>query len=264
MTVNEAQAQTEPKTEAVTTTEVQEPAPIAPVTQGQGSGPWANDLNSLFEDEGVRGQVDTFLRDKVQPYVTQLEQRSKPSEEQELAYQLYEDFQSDPSSTYLAITEELFGEDGAIAIQRALAESYAVDDETPIATPTQTSADPRVLEAVDYIERQRAQEAYDSDVGQLAETDPDLDRDLLHPFVVAADGDIQAAYERYRHWYDGVKSKFVPAEEPVEAEAPAVIGSDVQTPAAPPTQKTYSSLDDALDDFFAEERGSAPPVVGAV
>ena len=75
MTDTQTEAQpTEAKAETVDTTEVQEPTQA---TQGQGSGPWANDLSSTFEDESIRTQVDSFLREKVQPYVTQLEQRSK-------------------------------------------------------------------------------------------------------------------------------------------------------------------------------------------
>lgn len=258
---------TEPKTEAVDTTEVQEQA--QPAAQGQGSGPWTNDLASTFEDEGIRTQVDTFLRDKVQPYVTQLEQRSKPSPEDELGIQLYNDLREDPSSTYLAITEELFGEDGALAIQRALAESFGVElEDEPASAQPSGDLDPRVARAVEHIERQEAREAYDSALTELKGQDPELDEELFHPFVVAADGDIQTAYRGYKQWSDRVKSTYAPAEEGAEldvsAAAPPVIGSDVQAPTAPPVQKTYESFDDAMDDFLADVRGGAPPVVGSV
>lgn len=260
----------EAKTEDVVgTTEVQEPAAQpAEATQGQGSGPWANDLASMFDDEGIRTQVDSFLREKVQPYVTNLEQRSKPSPEVELATQLYTDLREDPSSTYLAITEELFGEDGALAIQRALAESFGVGVEDEPA-PTQPSGDldPRVARAVEHIERQQAREAYDNALAEIRVKDPELNEELFHPFVVAADGDVETAYQGYKQWHDQAKSQFGSTGEELDVTpaAPPVIGSDVQTPAAPPVQKTYSSFDDAMDDFLADMRGgSAPPVVGSV
>lgn len=276
----EAQA-VEPKTTDQPTTEVQEPAVPAtePTAQGQASGPWTKDLEGIFTDEDVRSQVDTFLRDKVQPYVTQLEQRSKPSEDVEAATELYHDLREDPGSTYLAITEELFGPDAAATIQQSL---LGVNADNPQDDLEYVSGDfdddqtlpPRVARAVEAIEQREAAEQYDKQMSAVQTKDPEVDADLFHPFVVSAQGDFDAAYQGYRQWLDSAKSKLgVSGDQQVDAQAvadavtqgaPPVLGSDSQAPTAPPTQKNYTSIDDALEDFFAEQRGTAPPVVGSV
>lgn len=270
MTEPVAQAPEAPKTDEVSTTPVQEPVTVevTDAAQGQGSGPWTGDLESVFTDEGIRTQVDAFLREKVQPYVTQLEQRSKPSQEDEIALALYSDLREDPGSTYLAITEELFGPEAAESIQEALQSAYGIEDQEPEPQTTDTPLDPRVARVIESFEAREAREAYDAALTQVktqAQTEQvNLNDELFHPFVVSAEGDMQAAYDAYKAWYGQAASVFNPQTETQEApQAPPVIGSDTQAPAAPPTQPSYSSLDDALDDFFAEQK-AAPPVVGSV
>jgi hypothetical protein len=260
---------TEPaKTDPEVTTPVQEPVAVEPpAAQGQGSGPWSDDLQSVFTDDGIRTQVDAFLREKVQPYVTQLEQKSKPSQEQEIAISLYDDLRQDPGSTYLAITEELFGEEAAEAIQQALSSSFGIEDEPETPTPD-TPLDPRLARVIESFEAREAQEAYDSALTQVktqaqAEGVP-LEDSLFHPFVVSAEGDMSVAYDAYKEFVSQAPQKLgLATEQPAAPEAPPAIGSDIQAPAAPPTEPSYSSLDDALDDFFKESK-AAPPVVGSV
>lgn len=260
----------EAKAPEVTTEEVQAQPELA--AQGQGSGPWTDDLASTFEDEGMRSQVDAFLRDKVQPYVTQLEQRSKPSEEMEIAGQLYSDLREDPGSTYLAITEELFGTEASTAIQAALAESFGIEEEGDTTGPgpnaEEADLDPRVARLLAKDEEREAREAYDNALAQVKAKDPELDVELFHPFVVSAEGDMASAYQGYKEWIGKAREHFGPqlSDEEVAAAAkaaqgPPVIGSDVRSPTTPPVQKRYSSMDQAIDDFLDEER-SAPPVVG--
>jgi predicted RNA-binding Zn ribbon-like protein len=105
---------------------VQDPTPTAPEPAAPApSGPWANDLTSHFEDPSERARVDAFLRETVQPHVTRIEQERaqlKPAE------QLYADLVENPADTYVALTEELFGEDATKAIQDQLTALFGQED----------------------------------------------------------------------------------------------------------------------------------------
>lgn len=229
----------------------------------QGAGPWANDLAKVFEDEGVRGQVDSFLRSTVQPHVTRLEQASQVNED---AAKLYADFQDNPGGTYLAVTEELFGDDLTEIIRNHLAgedADEAVEDETE-EVHEGSNLDPRLAKLLEKEDLREQREQYEVELARIRETDPQLDPELLAPFVVAADGDVDTAYAGYKQWLEKAGVQGTAAEEVVADEPPAVLGSDSESPSSPPVRKDYGgSLDAALDDFFAETKGKgdpAPPV----
>lgn len=259
-------------TEQVDTT--QDPtANTAPEVQpnpGQGTGPWANDLATLFEDEGVRNQVDEFLRTKVQPHVTQLEQSRRELED---AGQLYSALQESPAETYLALTEDIFGTETAQAIRDQLVSLYSEedeDDELDYDDVDDTNLPPEVRELLDERRQTKEAEAYNAELNRVVEqykdTDAPVVADLFHPFVAAAEGDFDTAYQGYSRWYEQAKAQFgvQPEPEPVE-EPPSVIGSDSTGTSTPPTEKKYTSIDEALTDTLAEMRANrpAPTVVGS-
>lgn len=257
--------------------DVQVEQPVAEPAQAQGgSGPWADDLAEMFSDEGVRSQVDGFLRQRVQPRVTRLEQSVADLEP---AKELYTAFEEDPGLTYLEITEELFGPEMAETVREELLQRFAegeapaVDEDLPGVERTQQELDPRVARAVERVEEQEEREAYERELRRIKEQDSGLVDDDFHPFVLAAEGDFDKAYAGYKQWRDRVESRyreqFGSSQETEESEAqeqpPAVLGSDVQTPAAPPTEKRYESMDEALDDMIADIKANkAPQVVGSV
>jgi hypothetical protein len=79
--------------------------PVVPEPQ---AGPWASDLEAYIQDPAARAQADKFLREKIQPRTTKLEQESsqyKPARE------LYDDLVNDPDNTLLAVATQLYGED---------------------------------------------------------------------------------------------------------------------------------------------------------
>lgn len=264
----------QPQGDAVTNTDAvqgQQAEQSAP--QGV-SGPWADKLESRFDDPAIRAQVDEFLKADVQPYVTQLEQsRSDVPEEAGL---LYNDLLENPAETYLAITHELYGPEAAQAVQRALdqgatpEQAAAVGQQVAEEGEVDDEGDP-VLERMreDYIERQQAEaytEALNAVKDQLPEGE-ELIEDLFHPFVVSTNGDFDAALEGYRSFVKEAKEKFglSPDQIPDSIEPPPTLGSDSQTTTAPPTQKKYESIDEALDDTLAEIRANkAPATVGVV
>lgn len=237
--------------------------------QGAGSGPWAAQLAQF--DETTRSSVDQFIRTSVQPYVTQLEQKNAQAQD---AIRLYSSLNEAPAETYLQITSELFGDEAVDAVIALLAGED--DEETPASEAAANSSEPArdpEMEAFrqSYVADKR-REAYDNEMtrvktaAEAAGDIPVVDR-LMHTFVSMADGDFDRAYEGYKQFYGEFKTS-VNGEDPVvEGEqrvtAPATLGSANSTVTTPPIEKTYSSLDDALDDFFSEQRPSAPPTVGA-
>jgi hypothetical protein len=267
-----------PGTEVGQAPEAQAPAVETPTTaqapeaQGVGSGPWATKLAATFADESTRSQVDAFLRSEVQPYTTRLEQQLATGRD---AMKLWQDLQEAPAETYLSLTSELFGED---AVDQVI-ELLASDDDEPTPPPAdQPARDPEVEELLNERRQTKAKQAYDAELARVkAERTVDNDGkrvpapgevevidDLFHPFVHAAEGDFNAAYEGYKQYYAQFKAQFAPAETPSPApQPPNTLGSDTAVAPAPPTQRTHQSIDDALDDIFDTMR-SAPPVMGGV
>ena len=239
---------------------------VQPTQPSQGAGPWASDLAELFPDENTRTQVDGFLRTKVQPHVTQLEQKSK---DLELAGQLYSDLQDSPAETYLAITEEIFGPQAAEAIRDQLVSIYGEDeqnDEPDYEAQGQSQLPPEVEELLAERKAQKEREEYEQEMEAAVGRHPDIVPELFHPFVVAAQSDFELAYAGYARWLEQAKAQFGAQPEVQEPDpAPNVIGSDATGTTVPPTQKEYQSMDEALSDFFAEQRANkAPQVVGSV
>lgn len=233
-------------------------------------GPWAKDLAEFFSDDEVRGNVDTFLREKVQPYVTKLEGERAP----EQAVLLYNDLNEDPASTFMVLTEDLFGPEVAQSVVKTLAEAWGEtpDIEQPATqVSSESDVDPRLQKLYEKQEQEERDAEYQAAIDAIVEYDDSVNPELLAPFLAASEGDPRQAYLGYTEWVEAVRG--AGAEEEVEEapaeveEAPAVLGSDVQTPSSVPTEKTYDTIDNALDDFLAETRtrsSAAPGTVGAV
>jgi len=272
-----------PGAETVQPEEGQGTATQADAVQGQqaqqpaepqgGSGPWADKLESRFEDQAIRAQVDEFLKAEIQPYVTKLEQSQTDLPEE--AKLLYNDLLENPAETYLAITSELYGPEAANAVKEALnqgatpEEAAAIGQEVADEGEGEDEPDP-VLERMreDYLQSQ-ATDMYNDELERVKAAMPEEDRktfvdDWFHQFVVAADGDFDTAVVGYNQFIKQAQEKFGLNPDQIP-EAPATIGSDSQTPSAPPTQKEYKTIDEALDDTLAEARAAkAPSTVGVV
>lgn len=246
----------------------------APATQAQTApavqvldGPWAKDIMAKFADPSIAVQVHDFLRTNVQPYVTGLETKVAESNN---ASELIADLQSDPAATYLALGEALYGEEASSAIRGALPSVYGEQETVtpPAGTPEPVASvrDPEVQALIDERRAQKEREAYEANLKPILEKDPSIDETLIAPFIVAADGDVEAGYKGFQAWRDTMGEKLgVPKVDPNEVpDSPAVLGSETTSPSAPPVQKQYASLDEAMDDFLAEQRAGAPAPVGSV
>lgn len=242
-----------------------DPAPAAPAPVPAPTGPWADKL-TRFEDPATRLAVDEFLRSEIQPYVTRLEQRPDLPEG---AAQLWNGLtdQEQQLQTYLQVTSELYGPEAAEAALQAL-QGLAEDDPAAPAPDQPPTLDPRV-EAL--IERQELAD-YEADrTSQMTSLGVHADwADLVDPLVVAQNGDLAKGIE-------AAKAKLAaygidPSKPPAPTDAPPTV-DDVPnappvaaaTPPAVPTEKTGQSLDEAMDEWFAERRAAqAPPTIGGV
>lgn len=247
------------------------PQPVAEASGGQ--GPWARDLEAVFSDPATRGQVDQFLREKVQPHTTQLEQRVAQSDD---AMNLWTNLQENPYDTYVAMTSQMFGEEAADQVLQALtgalgpeaqqaAESAVVEAAPPSPPPQVPPHDARMQNMLDAFERQEAEKVYETDLEATVLSNPDLDPELLreniHAFVAAADGDFVQAAGMYRAFTQRFGAPTT-AQEVAEA-APPTVGGEGSASGGTPTIPAKQSWDDAFSEFGQEIRASnAPPPVG--
>lgn len=226
---------------------------------GPGEGPWAKDLE-FFEDEQIRGQVDTFLREKVQPRITQLEQAQTPEE----AAVLYSQLQENPLDTYVKLTEALYGEEASQKVAAALNDYYGLNDDEDFdyEGEEQVQQDPELTQVKEIVLAQEREKAYNAKIDELKAEHPQVDGDAIAPFVVSAEGDWDLALKEYLKWYESMEAKFKPQQEVTPEQVPDAPQTLGGGPSTPPIKKEYKSIDDALDDFFAEEAAKqAPPVV---
>lgn len=251
-------------------TQVATPEPAAPET------PWADKLQSRFDDPEIRTKVDEFLREDVQPYVTKLEQGTQTdSDIDEGLRNFWEDLQAEPAKAYAQLTGELFDEDAAQVVIDALQAHYGevtpqesgeqlrfADPETDL-----PPGDPSEWEQVkNIVLGQKMQDDYDEELERVKRTelkglDTGKNDAWFHPFVVANEGDFDAAAVEYKEWLGQVREKFSPEPAP---EAPVAPDTGGEAPAAPPVQKDYGSdLGAAIDDFLSDNRTAPPPPVGA-
>lgn len=264
------------------------------------TSPWDSDLESAFEDEDVRKQVSDFLGQKVQPYVTKVEQEARPSRD---ATRLWDGFSEQPVETSIQVVKELYGdeigskfadllqsgdtpEEAAATIEAEtdvdVTDTSAAETDTEVGGKVKfEDLPPEVQNAVAAQEQEKQREAYYSEIdrvkaergddlpqtaveGEEDKTEAVLDVDLFHPFVVAANGDFDSAAEAYIKWIGQAKEQFgvkVPEGE-VDVPPTAINSETKDASVKPPQVKEGQSLDDALDDFFNEQK-SPPPTVGS-
>lgn len=260
------------------------PAPAAPAP-----GPWADFLGTLPEE--ARPIADAYMRETVQPRITQLEQAALPDGQR----QFWDDFAEDQDAAVKNLLAEVYGEEGTPFFDTAVEfarGNYTPDPDAdpPAGDPPETpelelevdeegrplAYDPRVTEAED-------DRAYGELLGQLQKDNPTLiskDWDaetvdeVLSPYLYAAEGDAEkaiAAYSRARELVGApafenpdVVAQLTPEQQAAlaaESNPPSTL--DGGTSPAVPTDKVYSGkngLSDAIQDFLDENR-AAPPTV---
>lgn len=239
-------------TEEQTPTGVQDPAPaptpvpVAAPPAPVNPGPWSNDLAQAFQDEAVRGQVDAFLREKVQPHTTRLEQQAAEARD---AQRLLTDLQNDPNATMEALAAELNW------TPQQLQEAV----EQQVEAPQYAQLDPEAQAALDYVRQEQAEKAYDAELARVNQQHPGIIPDVFHPLVVAADGDFDVAYQMYENVIHQFNAASAPPAEPGQP-APPTLGGDTGS-TTPPVEPKQMTIAEAVDAMMAEARTTDPPPI---
>lgn len=257
----------------------------------EGKSPWEDDVAAAFEDEDIAQKVSAFLGEKVQPYVTKVEQEAAPNRD---AANLYTAFAEQPVETSIQTTRELYGDEIADKFAALLsggdtAEEAAtkVQAQTAVDVTDQTAATskqiefdqlpPEVKEQFAQQSAKNQREAYQAELDKTIEAHkaeltpegaegPQFDKELFHPFVVASQGDFEKAFTAYQNFQNQAKEKWgiqVPDTGDGKTTPPPVMNSTTKASGTkPPQEVKYESLDEAMDAFF-EEANQAPPTVGS-
>jgi hypothetical protein len=249
---------TPPATEAAVETQ-----PVQP-------GPWAADLAEYFGDnQEAIAAADRYMREKVQPRITHLETESAPARE------LWKDLNNDADTTLATVVEELYGEETAEKFKAIFAASDGSEQAAAAAVEAaQTDEVPEWAKPLlekhetdrDAELREKQAAEYQEVLAEMRTAHPDLtdeDMDLIHPFMSAAEGDIERAYAGYKTYTDAFKARHgvTPAEAEETKSPPPVLNGEGSPAAEPPVEKQYKNIDEALDDFFNERRTQTPPPV---
>lgn len=238
-----------------------ESTPEATTPEPVNEAPWTADLRGLGLDDDVLGKVDGYMREKVQPHTTQLEQQLAQARD---AYpeghrQFFEDLQENPDEALTQLFSEVYSNNpeaqqiAEVAIRYAAANPDASDQEV-IQAATQEVAegspheyevelDPEDREKLDFVERLQAEQEdkqYRDSLSQLKADNPDHFPEhwgeeelveVLSPLVTAApeelddDEALQYAFDRYRATYSLIHGGD-PGTEAAAAEAVAGLSPD--------------------------------------
>ncbi len=263
-----------------TTTDSAPPAaqPAAPPAQ---VAPWTSDLEQYISDPAARAEADRYMREKVQPRITQLEDSP--------AQRLYRDLVDETKQdvTVAAVVGQIYGEEYA---QKFVAlfgeEGEGLEEGQTIEEGVQEAAG-KPDENAEWVAQKRAEEKevadqreYDAfmdrvvgDEGNaewrtlLNDADFTLtadDKPLLAPFMAGSEtvGEAVTKYADYVKKF-AAKHGHTPAQAAGEQAAPPATLGDAGAPAStPPTQTKYTSWDqltEAVQEYQAEQRSKAPP-----
>jgi hypothetical protein len=273
-----------------------EPTP-APEAAPQ-PAPWTADLEQYITDPQARVEADRYLREKVQPRMTQLEDSP--------AAKLYRDLTDDSKQdvTIAAIVGHVYGDEiadkfvslfgeegehlpeGASAEEGVAAAAGAVAEESGQQPPEDPNA-AWVAQKRAEEEAEAQQAEYDAFMDRVVGDegnaewrvlldDPEFtltaeDKDLLSPFVSSSETMGEAIQKYAAHLKAlaarGQASTPAAAEAgAAEAAAPPTLASAGAAATTPPIEKKYTwdTIGDAVADYQAEQRSkaaAAPPTL---
>lgn len=243
---------------------VQSDATEAPV-EDIPAGPWDEDLAARFQNANQRRNVAEFLREKVQPHLTKVEQQA--AQRNENAERLWNDFRQDSDGTFERIATELYGADHAKRMLNALrtedtpAPDFDAPDELDLDELPQEAR-----ETIEWAQAEKQKQQWNALLADVAEKNPDLtvDEELFTPFVIASEGRVDQAVESYKEWlakFPGAKTEEA-AEEAAEETAPPVVDGKVGRTGREAAREPQS-MDEALADMYAmmKQADTPPPTV---
>jgi hypothetical protein len=211
------------------------------------ASPWEADIRAHFVDPAQQIAVDNFMRARVQPRMTQLEQQYAETQQ---ARDLLDSFGKDPVGTFNDVRNQLIelgypvGE--ATQMAQAAKDDAAAQNAAAAAAPPApagpTPLDPRVEAMLADYEERRQLETYDQQIAQIV-NDPrnaDINPNRYHLYVSATGGDFEQALDLYRADVAQILTDY---------------GID-------PSQSTAAQAD-AASQLATQGASAAPPVMGA-
>lgn len=249
-----------------------EAAPASPpveseaATAAPGPAPWTKSLETRFEDEAVRAEVDRYLREEHQPYVTKVE--GERAEALEKA-RIYDWIDEEPAEALRAIVAAVWDDDAAARVGELIDAGFTAEEAAEVAgaeaeaagvqaKPAELPAD--VQETVEWAKAARAREAADAEAAEvakagtalkewhaeLAKADPDIKYGTLMAYVAAQQGDMDAALAAYRVDF--------PAPAPVVEPPPPKLGGHPHGGIEP--SRRASTLAQAAGNVFDAASGN--------
>ncbi len=236
-----------------------EAGPAAP-----GPAPWAKSLETRFADPEVRAQVDAYLREEQQPYITKIE--AERAEAQGKTW-VFDKLEADPEAALREIVAAVWDDEAADRVAELVAAGYDTEGAIEqagaeaegagvVATPAELPAD--VKETVEWAKAERARQAEADKLASdaaameqattelnawadpLLESEPDIHRGTLMAYVAACRGDMAAAHAAYREAY--------PAPVVEAPKPPPLLGGHTHGGIEP--SRRFSSLAQAAGSVF--------------
>lgn len=251
----------------------------------QSDAPWAKSLTERFQDVEQQRQVDAYLREEIQPYITRREQEL--GQVNDVWNNLWDEEQS--IGTYLALTEEMYGPEFAQAVAQQIVAGGENGQQPEAGAEPQLSDEesfqqwleqqpPQVQEMMQERLQSQEDQQYEAELDTARGAEPTITglEHMFSQYVVAADGDVQMATETWREQmaptvryameqaqkgdYTLAKQLGLAEEQaadaapdPADPGPPAVLGTTgAAGTATGPTVPGHRSMDEAMEEFFAE------------
>lgn len=241
---------------------------VAPVVTPPAAAPWAADIAAALAAADPAAALDTYMREKNQPYVTKLEERAKAAEDKSW---LFDQMNDDPVAGLQELAEQVWGPETATRMLELVTAGATPEEAEAVveAEAAEGAVDlsklpPEVREAVEFAQSEKtaraaaetakteadAQAAIETEYlawhKQTLEANPDIKANTLHAYVASAD-DMEAGLAAYRADF--------PA--PVKAAAPPTIGG-ATTGGIAAARPSGGSLNDIMGGVWESMAGTGP------
>lgn len=238
-------------------------APAAPETPAPGPAPWAKSLETRFADETVRAEVDAYLREEHQPYVTKVEQERAEALDKA---RIYDWLDEEPDEALKAIVSAVYDDEAAERVAELIGAGVAPEKAAEVAGAEAEAAGVQPAElpedvkaTVEWAKKRQAEESAEAEAKQiedagkalkdwhaeLVKADPDIKYGALMAYVAAQQGDMDAALAAYRVDF--------PAPKTVVEPPPPKLGGHAHGGIEP--SRRMGSLAQAAGSVFDAARG---------
>lgn len=230
-----------------------------------GTAPWSKDLEDLGLDPETLNKVDQYMRDKVQPHTTQLEQKASEYDKlfskfttndgkaldatsaATMASELLDALASDPESAVRDIMQLMQLDPAKFAQVQEQMEEQQADEKTEEDPPELTWVQQQ-MKAQQEAEQDKA---WQDHLEQLRTEKDGTFAEKLYTLAMASVGpDPATAMEWYQNAYDEIADLVGKQNMPKEVSPPSLGEGNV----TPPEEPKYGSIKDAVKSYMADSK----------